>query len=326
MTSRNQEQYRSQTLEAPSAPSFFQASQVSSDQVVLVWRGSVDTGGSGLAGYRLSRNGLVLTEMLSAQSVQYVDDTVEPETIYTYSLVAIDRAVPGNESAPVDVNAHTESESSPGVSEPALVQGNIVPSTPGRVAAFDITSGTVRLQWGESTDSGGGNAVSYNIYRNGELIGSVEDLSYQDTGLEADTSYTYQVTAVDSSTPAIESDSAPAVVAVTLPAPASVPPSVPQNFAAERLDNENLLFTWDAVLAESGNGGLEGYRIVKDGVAQDVIIQDTQWQDSDPDQTRAITYAVRAVSVSGLESDASAEITVAPPTISSVNQFTGTAV
>ena len=55
-----------------------------------------------------------------------------------------------------------------------------------------VSSSQIDLGWTESTD-----ATQYTVYRDGSPIGSTTSTFYQDTGLEADTLYSYTVKAVD---------------------------------------------------------------------------------------------------------------------------------
>lgn len=73
---------------------------------------------------------------------------------------------------------------------------------------------SVNLSW-----SAVGEAVSYNLYRSGSLIGSTTSLSYLDSGLSAGTQYYYQITSVDSSD--IESSKSDPVYVTTNAAPAA---------------------------------------------------------------------------------------------------------
>jgi len=85
---------------------------------------------------------------------------------------------------------------------------------PSDLAAAATGQNSVNLSW-----SAVGEAVSYNLYRNGSLIGSTTSLSYSDSGLSAGTQYYYQITSVDSSD--IESSKSDPVYVTTNAAPAA---------------------------------------------------------------------------------------------------------
>lgn len=78
---------------APGNPSGLSASAVSFSQINLTWTGASDTGGSGLAGYKVFRNGAYVQ---TAGSASYSDTGLSSGTMYTYYVVAVDGA--GNSS------------------------------------------------------------------------------------------------------------------------------------------------------------------------------------------------------------------------------------
>jgi fibronectin type 3 domain-containing protein len=79
---------------APTVPTGLAATSPGPNQVNLTWNASTDTGGSGLRGYKVYRNGTLLTTVATAS---YGDGTVAAGTSYTYQVTAYDGA--GNESA-----------------------------------------------------------------------------------------------------------------------------------------------------------------------------------------------------------------------------------
>jgi YD repeat-containing protein len=79
---------------APSVPTGLSVTGASSSQVSLSWNASTDTGGSGLAGYRVYRAGSLLG---TTSSSSYTDNTVSGNTTYSYTVAAYDNA--GNVSS-----------------------------------------------------------------------------------------------------------------------------------------------------------------------------------------------------------------------------------
>lgn len=78
----------------PSAPSGLTASAASTSQVALSWNASTDSGGSGLAGYRIYRGG---TQITSTSGTSYSDSGLAAATAYCYTVAAYDNV--GNTSA-----------------------------------------------------------------------------------------------------------------------------------------------------------------------------------------------------------------------------------
>ncbi|TJY41550.1 fibronectin type III domain-containing protein [Cohnella pontilimi] len=70
------------------------------------------------------------------------------------------------------------------------------PSVPGGLQAIAVSDKRVDLSWTASNDNVG--VESYDIYRNGTKVGSTFVTSYSDTGLKANTTYSYTVAARDS--------------------------------------------------------------------------------------------------------------------------------
>jgi YD repeat-containing protein len=81
---------------APSIPSGLTATTISSTRINLAWNVSTDTGGSGLAGYRIYRNGLQIN---TSATNSFADTTLSPATVYTYKVAAYDNAPIPNQSA-----------------------------------------------------------------------------------------------------------------------------------------------------------------------------------------------------------------------------------
>jgi hypothetical protein len=76
------------------------------------------------------------------------------------------------------------------------VQADTTPPTvPTGLTATALSSSQINLSWTASTDNVG--VTGYNIYRGGIKIGTAPSITYQDTGLAASTSYTYNVSAFD---------------------------------------------------------------------------------------------------------------------------------
>lgn len=81
---------------APSIPTGLTATAAGSTRINLSWTASTDTGGSGLAGYRIYRNGSPIN---TSATNSFADTTLSPSTLYTYKVTAYDNATIPNESA-----------------------------------------------------------------------------------------------------------------------------------------------------------------------------------------------------------------------------------
>ncbi|HEY5098058.1 MAG TPA: fibronectin type III domain-containing protein, partial [Acidimicrobiales bacterium] len=70
------------------------------------------------------------------------------------------------------------------------------PSAPGSVTALALSPSSVQVSWSPSTEAGG-TIKNYQIDRDGSSLGSVTGTTFVDNSVEAGTTYTYSVTAVD---------------------------------------------------------------------------------------------------------------------------------
>lgn len=96
----------------PSIPSNVIGAPISSSRIDLSWAASVDTGGSGLAGYVVFRNGV---QIGTASTTAYSDTGLAASTAYLYRIAAVDGA--GNVSAQATAISVT---TLPGAGTPAL--------------------------------------------------------------------------------------------------------------------------------------------------------------------------------------------------------------
>ena len=174
---------------APSAPTSLSYSNETATSVQLSWTGSTDTGGSGLAGYKIYRGPVPVG---TTTSTSYTDEGLVPSTAYSYTVRAFDNDQ--NHSAAGNTASPTTSSSSGDVTNPdppANLEGRGVDSQPDY---------EVQLDWNPATDSGGSGVIGYEVYRDGVLISGgtpITTLSYEDITSSANTSFTYTVKSVD---------------------------------------------------------------------------------------------------------------------------------
>ena len=201
--------------------------------VQLNWLESTDN--VAVDAYRIRRNGTIIA---TVQSLGFHDTGLAVSTSYNYEVTAIDEA--GNISSPALLTISTLEDTSP-------------PETPADLAGSPDVS-TVLLTWSASSDNT--LVSSYRILRGGIDIATVQGLTYTDTGLTPETSFNYQVVAVDSS----GNLSPPALLTVSTLEDLS-PPSTPPNFTADP-GQFSVLLTWTA---SNDNVAVESYRIRRNG-------------------------------------------------------------
>jgi len=191
----------------PTVPSGLTATAVSASQINLAWSPSTDTG-SGIAGYRIYRNGGT-TPIATTTATSYSNTGLTPSTAYSYTVDAFDAAS----------NASMKSSSAAATTLAPIVDVT-APTVPAGLTATAAGPNQVNLSWTASTDTGTG-VAGYRVYRNGGAtpIGTTASISYADTGLTTNTLYTYTVSAYDAAAPtANESGQSASANATTLAA------------------------------------------------------------------------------------------------------------
>ena len=163
----------------PSIPTGLTATVISATRIDLSWNASSDGGSSGIAGYKIRRNGTLIG---STGATSYSDTTVVGSSTYQYTVSAYDGQ--GNESG----QSSPVSASTPDITPP---------STPTGLTGYAVDQNWVNLSWSGSTDTGGSGLAGYEIYRDGSLLGTSITNSYADHTVAEGTQYTYQVKAYD---------------------------------------------------------------------------------------------------------------------------------
>ena len=176
----------------PTVPAGLTATPISMTEIDLSWSASADNVGA--AGYKIFRNG---TQIGTATTVSYKDSGLVKSTSYSYAVVSYDAA--GNQSAQT----------------PAVVAATLAdtqkPTVPGNLTATPVSMSEINLSWSASTDNTG--IAGYNVYRNGEKIKTMEEITFKDSGLVQNTAYRYSVSAIDGD--GNESDQTAEVLATT---------------------------------------------------------------------------------------------------------------
>ncbi|MEV0235285.1 glycosyl hydrolase family 18 protein [Nonomuraea sp. NPDC050786] len=164
----------------PSVPGNLRSTGVSSSSVSLAWDAATDN--VAVTGYELYRGGTLIT---TVTGTTHTDTGLSANTAYTYTVRARDAA--GNRSA--TSNAITATTTGGGGTD------TTPPSVPANVRSTGVSSSSVSLAWDAATDNVA--VTGYELYRGGTLITTVTGTTHTDTGLSANTAYTYTVRARD---------------------------------------------------------------------------------------------------------------------------------
>ncbi|WP_319406007.1 malectin domain-containing carbohydrate-binding protein [uncultured Desulfosarcina sp.] len=288
----------------PTVPAGLSGSAADATQINLSWNPSTDTGGSGLAGYRIYRNGgLAGTSTTSA----FTDTGLAPSTTYSYAVTAYDNALNESDpSSPVSVSTTATADTTP-------------PTVPAGLSGSAADATQINLSWNPSTDTGGSGLAGYRIYRNGGLAGTSTTPAFTDTGLAPSTTYSYAVTAYDNALN--ESDpSSPVSVSTTATAD-TTPPTVPAGLSGSAADATQINLSWNPS-TDTGGSGLAGYRIYRNGGLAGTSTT-SAFTDTGLAPSTTYSYAVTAYDNALNESDPSSPVSVSttatadttPPTV-----------
>ena len=282
----------------PTVPTGVAANATSSQSVVVTWVASTDAGGSGLAGYRIFRNGGANpVATVGAGVLTFTDTGLQPNTAYSYVVRAFDGD--GNTSAA----SNTASATTP--------QDTTPPSVPVNVVATALTSTSVRINWGASTDTGGSGLGGYRIYRDGALLSpaAASATSFTDASAAPNTTYAYRVSAFDNAS----NESAQSAPSSVTTAADTAAPSVPGGLAVTNIAATQVTLSWSAS-TDTGGSGLAGYRVFRNGGAMPVAtVGVTSYTDINLTAGTAYTYVVRALDGAGNVSGPSAAVSVTTP-------------
>ncbi|MFB4277597.1 glycosyl hydrolase family 18 protein [Nonomuraea sp. MTCD27] len=164
---------------APTVPGNLRSTGVTNTSVSLAWNASTDN--VAVTGYEIYRGGTLVT---TVTGTTHTDTGLTANTAYTYTVRARDAA--GNRSA----NSNTVSATTTGGGTDTAA-----PTVPGNLRSTGVTNTSVTLAWNASTDNVA--VTGYEIYRGGTLVTTVTGTTHTDTGLTANTAYTYTVRARD---------------------------------------------------------------------------------------------------------------------------------
>ena len=208
----------------------------SCSQILVAWNASADnTGGSGVAGYKIYRNGV---QFADTTSTSYYSLGLSAGTNYSFKVAGYDNA--GNISA----QSTAASATTPTCTD------TTPPSVPTGLTAVAASCSQVNLSWNGSTDNAGGSGLAgYRIFRNGAQIAQTTGTSFNVSGLSGSTFHSFTVTAYDY---AGYSSAQSTAATVTTPA-CSSPPAAPSSLTAVAASSSQINLTWvDNANNESG--------------------------------------------------------------------------
>jgi chitodextrinase len=307
--------------QAPTAPQNLSGAAISSTQINLTWTASTDN--VGVTGYQVWRcqgTGCSnFVEVSAPTGTTYSDPGLAASTSYSYQVLASDAA--GNPSGFSNIATVATT--------PAAAQQSrdfTAPAAPSGLSANPVSSTQINLAWKPSTDNVG--VTGYQIdrclgfgCRFFAQIGVATTASYSDTGLAANTLYSYRVRAVDAA--GNLSSFSSTVNAKTLAASDTTPPTAPANLSATPVSSTQINLSWTA---STDNVSVTGYQVWRcqtagcTNFAQIATPTGNSFSDTGLTASTAYTYEVRATdaagnlsSYSGVASAVTQTVTTPPP-------------
>ncbi len=278
---------------APSTPTGLVATGIATNQVRLTWNASTDSGGSGLAGYRVYRSGTLIT---STTATTYTDSGRAAGTQYCYTIAAYDNAA----------NSSTQTASA------CATTISLPPNAPSALTATAASTNQINLAW--QNNSTGQTAVK--VERATASTGPWTQIaslagtatSYASTGLAAATRYYYRVRASNTGGDSAYSTTANAITAAL---PDTTAPTVPTGLTASGTATNQVHLLWNAS-ADSGGSGLAGYRIYRNGV---LVANTPSTSFIDSGRTAATEYCYRIVAYDNVGNNSAQSASVCATTL-----------
>ncbi|MGK5638666.1 glycoside hydrolase family 18 chitinase [Streptomyces sp. URMC 126] len=176
------------------------------------------------------------------------------------------------------------------------------PSAPGKPESTGVTATSIGLKWAAATDAKG--IKEYDVYRGTSKVATVAKLAYTDTGLTADTEYSYTVVArnLDGKT----GPASPAATFRTTKGGSDQPPSAPGTPQATSITDTSVALKWAAATSDKGVKEYDVYR----GTSKVATVAKLAYTDTGLQPGTDYTYTVVARDSAGQTGPASPPLTV----------------
>ncbi len=187
----------------------------------------------------------------------------------------------------------------------AAAPDTTAPSVPASLTAAGFSSSQINLSWSASSDNVG--VSGYRVYRNGVQVATTSSPGYSNTGLAADTAYSYTVAAFDAA--GNLSPQSVAVSARTLLPADTTAPSIPTGLTGAAASSTQINLFWNG---STDNVGVSGYRIYRNGIQVGTTAV-PNFSNTGLTAGTAYSYTVAAFDAAGNLSAQSAAVSLATP-------------
>ncbi|ODJ71163.1 lytic polysaccharide monooxygenase [Brochothrix thermosphacta] len=190
------------------------------------------------------------------------------------------------------------------------------PNAPTTLTASNVTASSMEVSWKAPSNT---DVKEYNVYRDGEKVKTISGTSFADTGLEADTEYTYSVEAVGFDGKTSEMSTEAKFSTNEIPAVDEETPTAPSGVHSMGTTESSVDLMWTK---SSHSVGLQGYEIYRDGT-KIATTTGTMYKDETVSASTTYSYTIKAISIGGNVSDASEAFVVTTEDSENVVQSEG---
>jgi len=262
--------------------------------LTLNWTAASDN--VGVTNYKIFQDNTLIATV--GDILTYDVTGLNPATLYSFYITALDAE--GNESA----DSNTVQGLTIDIDPPVIG----VLSTPVNIEQTSMT-----LNWTAATDNVG--VTNYNIYKDGvleEQVGNV--LTYNVSGLNPATTYTFYITALDDE--GNESEKSNTVQGLTID---NDPPVIGVLSTPVNIEQTSLTLNWTAA---TDNLGVTNYKIFQDNTLIDTVGNVLTYDVTGLNPATFYSFHITALDAEGNESSVSNTLNVTTLSESSNNPFT----
>jgi chitodextrinase len=293
----------------PTAPSNLTATAVGTGQINLAWSAATDN--VGVTGYLVERcqnaGCSSFTQIATAAATSFNNTGLQAGTTYSYRVRATDAA---NNLSVYSNTATAATQAADGTP----------PSAPSNLTATAVSTTQINLAWSAATDNVG--VTGYLIERCQDAgcsgfiqIATTAATSFNNTGLQAGTTYSYRVRATDAANN-LSAYSNTATTATQTPPVDTTPPTAPSSLTATAVSTAQINLAWSAA---NDNVGVTGYLIERcqdagcSGFIQIATTAATSFNNTGLQAGTTYSYRVRATDAANNLSAYSNTATAATP-------------
>lgn len=274
--------------EAPTAPLNLIASNLAQNSVTLTWTASTDN--VGVTGYDIYRDNVKINATLITATT-YNATGLSALTGYNFYVIANDAA-----------NNSSDASNAVTITTPDTQ----APAAPAGLAASNITSTSLTLNWTASSDNVA--VTGYDVYQNSVKINAapVTSTTFNVTGLSQASTYSFFIKAFDGSGNVSASSNTINVTTADVQAPGA-----PTGLLSSNLTSTSVTLNWTA---STDNVGVTGYDIYRNSVKiNGTIVTTTSYNVTGLTPSTAYSFFVQARDAAGNISANSTTVNVTTP-------------